>query len=284
MKILLDPALLADQPLERSFAAAHQFGYDGVELGNRADVIPANGPLAYSASQLKAAGAQALAAGTEIGSVAIIQPWSSPDESRRRQGVEWWKDGIHAAAELGCDRINTELSGDPNLPSQCRAAFLRSFDEILPVLEREGMEVAVEPHPWDFLETAKAALDLITEVDSPRLKYLHCFAHTFYLGGSTSEQIELAGVGLDHLHLADTFRPSRSIINPPGLDCRVHQHFDIGSGEVDWSEAKSALTAIKFDGFATVQVFCWPDRAAESFRFNRTAVDSALPGDAEIMN
>jgi myo-inositol catabolism protein IolH len=276
MKIVLDPALIIDQPIAASFQAATEFGYHGVELGNRDDVIPANGPVVFSPAELQQAKRDAAAAGCEISSVAVIQAWSSPDEERRAQAVKWWIDGVHAAVELGADRIDTELSGDPNRPTECREAFLRSFAEIDPILEAEGITVAVEPHPWDFLETAQAALDLIAETGSPRLKYLHCLPHSYYLGGSITEQIQLAGPGLDHLHVADTFRPQRSIVNPPGLDCRVHQHFDIGAGELDWAEAAAALADVGFDGIATVQVFFWPDRARESFAANRRAIVSEL--------
>lgn len=275
MKIALDPALIADQPLPASFAAAAEYGYDGIELGNRDDVIPAFAPLAYTPSELRAAKAGAASAGTKILSVAVIQALSSTEEARRAQAVSWWLDGVRAAIDLGCRRINSELSGDPRTPGPCRDAYLRSMETILPVLEREGVTVAVEPHPWDFVETTAAAVDLIGQLGSPAIGYLHCLPHTFYLGGSITEQVRCAGDALVQLHVADTFRPERSIVNPPGLDCRVHQHFDIGAGEVDWREAGHALAG--FDGIATVQVFFWPERAAESFGQNRAAIGRIFP-------
>lgn len=271
MQVVLDPALVIDQPVAASFAATTEFGYDGVEIGNRDDFIPAFKAVQASREELAAARRQAVAVGTEITSVAVIQSWSSPDEDRRAQAVAWWLDGIDAAVELGCRRINTELSGDPNAPAECRAAFLRSVETLLPSLEREGIVVAVEPHPWDFIETTEEAVALIEQVDSPHLRYLHCLPHTFHLGGTVTAQVERSREVCDHLHLADTFRPERTIINPPGLDLRIHQHFDIGDGELDWEEAGRALAG--FNGIATVQVFFWGDRAARSFHANRAAVD-----------
>ncbi len=276
MKIVLDPALVADQPFDASFRAAAEFGYDGVELVNRPDVIPANAPVALPSDELRAAGRLAAAAGTELTSVAVIQQWASPDADRRAQAVSWWLDGLHAALELGARRINTELTGDPRRPRECRDAFLRSIDELLPTLERESVVVSVEPHPGDFVETTAGALALVGQVGSRALRYLHCLPHTYYLGGSITEQLETARGRCDHLHLADTFRPGRTILNPPSPDVRVHQHFDIGAGELDWGEAGRALAAMEFDGIATVQVFMWEDRAAESFRANRAAAERIL--------
>lgn len=271
MRIALDPALLNSQPVQAAFAAAAESGYDAIEIGNRADFIPSFGAMAAAPGDLRAARRAADAAGTEIVSVAVIQAWSEPDEDTRTQAVAWWADGIRAAAELGCRRINSELSGNPNTPGECRAALLRSVESLLPILEREDMVVSVEPHPWDFLETTDSAIDLVREIGSPRVRYLHCLPHVYYLGGTIADQTERARGRFDHIHVADTFRPERTIVNPPGLDHRIHQHFDIGQGEIDWAGAGAALSAASFDGIATIQVFGWQDRAIDSFRANREA-------------
>lgn len=283
MRIALDPALLNGQPVPTVFGAAARAGYGAVEIPNRDDFIPPGGAVAATAGELAAARKAAHDAGVEIASVAVIQAWSSPDEETRSQAVRWWADGIHAAVELGCRRINSELSGNPNTPEPCRAAFLRSIETLLPILEREDVVLSIEPHPWDFLETTESAVELIRGVGSDRIRYLHCLPHSYHLGGTITEQVRRAQGWFDHIHLADTFRPQRTIINPPGLDHRIHQHFNIGDGELDWNEAVAALQAAGFDGLATVQVFGWEDRAEQSFTANRAAVSElfAKPRTAE---
>jgi myo-inositol catabolism protein IolH len=269
MQIALDPAMLADTPVPGIFSAAGDAGYDAVEVPNRPDFIAAFDAVTATSTQLDAARDAASYAGVEIASVAVIQAWSSCDEDRRRQAVERWQDGISAALDLGARRLNSEFSGNPNTATGCRTAFLRSIAALLPRLDAEDLVLSIEPHPWDFIETTEAALDLIAEVGSDRVRYLHCIPHTYYLGGSPSEQIEKAVGAFDHIHVGDSFRPGRTIVNPPGLDQRTHQHFDIGDGEIDWQEVSSALRYVGFDGLATVQVFGWEDRALDSFRINR---------------
>jgi myo-inositol catabolism protein IolH len=44
----------------------------------------------------------------------------------------------------------------------------------------------------------------------------------------------------------------------------VHQHLDIGQGEVDWDLFFGTLAELNFDGIATVCVFAWEERARES--------------------
>jgi myo-inositol catabolism protein IolH len=283
MRVALDPAMLATTPVSDLFAAARDAGYDAVELSNRPDFIPAFGDVVASTAGLTAARSAAFDAGVEIASVAIIQAWSDPDEALRRQAVANWNYGITAAMKLGATRLNSELSGNPNTPSACRGAFLRSVEGLLPRLDAEDLVLSIEPHPWDFLETTTEALALIDEVGSPRLRYLHCIPHTFYLGGTATEQIESARGRFDHIHIADSFRPQRTIVNPPGLDHRNHQHFDIGDGEIDWPEIRAALNAVGLDGLATVQVFGWQERARDSFRRNRERVVNLFTGGPDVL-
>ena len=283
MRIALDPAMLNARPIETALHAAAEAGYAYVELGNRDDLIGAFKPVAAEPSTLTRVREAAAAGGVEIASVAVIQAWSSPDEDARLRAVSWWRDGIAAAVELGCKRVNTELSGDPGRPAECRAAFLRSIEALLPVLDREGVDVVAEPHPGDFIETTAGAIELMRMVGSARLRYLHCVPHTFYLGGTVTDQIETARGWFDHLHIADTFRPGRTILNPPRPSARIHQHFDIGRGEVPWEEVASALGRVGFDGMATIQVFAWDERAEASFRFNRDAIERLLAGPRQAV-
>jgi sugar phosphate isomerase/epimerase len=85
--------------------------------------------------------------------------------------------------------------------------------------------------------------------------------------------MKYAGPLLTQVHLADSFdhRASsglRYIVNPPGSTARVHQHLDIGQGEVDWDVFFRTLAEVGFDGIATVCVFAWEDRARESSLHN----------------
>ena len=69
---------------------------------------------------------------------------------------------------------------------------------------------------------------------------------------------------------------NRYIVNPPGSKARVHQHLDIGQGEVDWDGFFKGLREIDFDGIITSCVFAWEDRAVESSRFMRREIQRYL--------
>jgi len=83
--------------------------------------------------------------------------------------------------------------------------------------------------------------------------------------------IDYAAERLRYVHVADVFNYTinnglRYITNPPGADVRVHQHNEIGNGDVDWGEFFGALRDAAFDGVATVCVFGWNEHADQIHR------------------
>jgi myo-inositol catabolism protein IolH len=272
MKLAIDPCLLKNVSVTEMFTSVAQAGYEAVELSPRDGFLEhrlGNRPEPEVVADLKRASREAR---VEIASLFIVQPWASTDSGQRQAAVHGLRVAIDTAEELGCGRINTEFTGTPDKPRECRDAFLRSLDEVLPAAERQGVSLTIEPHPYDFIETNAEAVDLIREVGSATLRYLFCTPHIFHLGDDIAAMIEYAAPVLAHVHLADTFRPARVILNPPDPGARIHQHLDIGQGEVGWETVFSALEQTGFSDLATVAVFAWPDRALASAEHNRAAL------------
>jgi myo-inositol catabolism protein IolH len=209
------------------------------------------------------------AAGVEVSSLLPLFRWSGPDEDEREAAVRYWKRSIEIAVELGVTVMNSEFNGRPEQASLSEAMFWRSMDELLPIFEREGIGLRLEPHPDDFVEDGKVAADMVRGLNSPAVTYLYCAPHTFHMGGDVAGILEHAGDLVTHVHVADSLdhRASsglRYILNPPGTAARIHQHLDIGQGEVDWDAFFATLARLRFDGIMTVCVFAWEDRARES--------------------
>ena len=210
--------------------------------------------------------------------------WSGPDEAERQAAVRYWKRAIQIAVDLGVTVMNSEFNGRPEAPSASEAQFWRSLEELLPVFEREGIRLVLEPHPDDFVEDGRAGVDLVRGIDKDWVSFLYCAPHTFHQGGDIEGIMKYAGPLLTHVHIADSFdhRASsglRYIVNPPGSPARVHQHLDIGQGDVDWDVFFRTLTEVGFDGIACVCVFAWEERARESSDLQPRA-DPPVPGQA----
>jgi myo-inositol catabolism protein IolH len=218
------------------------------------------------------------AAGVKISSHLPLYRWSGPGEDERQAAVRYEKRAIELTVELDCNVMNSEFNGRPEAAGKSEAQFWRSMEELMPIFEREGVELRLEPHPDDFVEDGRVAVDMIRGINSPLVSFLYCAPHTFHQGGNMTEIMEYAGDLLTHLHVADSFdhRASsglRYIVNPPGSPARVHQHLDIGQGEVNWQAFFDTLGQLKFSGIMTVCVFAWEDRARESCIFNREAIE-----------
>lgn len=269
MKIALDPYMFRSTPLAELPGLVADLGYAFIELSPREDFIPFFVHPRADRSTIASFKSALGAAGVEVSSILPLYRWSGPDEDERRAAVRYWKRAIEIAVELGVTVMNSEFNGRPEQASRSEAMFWASMEELLPIFEREGIELHLEPHPDDFVEDGKVAADMVRGIDSPNVSYLYCAPHTFHMGGDLTGILEHADELLTHLHIADSFdhRASsglRYILNPPGTPARVHQHLDIGQGEVDWDAFFGTLERMKFDGIMTVCVFAWEDRARES--------------------
>src|ERR687890_1274121 len=278
MKIALDPYMQRTVPLAELPGMVADLGYEHIELSPREDFIPFFvHPRADKATI--AAFKKALAgAGVSVATVLPLYRWSGPDEDERQAAVRYWKRAIQIAVEVDCRIMNSEFNGRPEAAAASEAQFWRSLEELLPIFEREGVRLVLEPHPDDFVEDGIAGVDLVRGIDSPLVTFLYCGPHTFHQGGDLAAVMRHAGALLTQVHIADSFdhRGSsglRYIVNPPGSTVRVHQHLDMGQGEVDWDLFFRTLAEVEFDGIATVCVFAWEERAEDSARVNLAKVN-----------
>ncbi|MHA0285114.1 sugar phosphate isomerase/epimerase family protein [Mycobacterium sp. C3-094] len=281
MKIALDPTPFHhDHPLLDIPALVAELGFEYLQLTPHRDFIPFyNHPRADDALVARFRRACA-AAGVGIASVLPVLRWSGPDEDAREAAVRNWKRVVQITVDLGVDVINTEFSGRPEKAEESERAFFRSMEELLPLFEREGIDVRIDPHPDDFVEDGLEAVRIIRGVNSPHIGMVYVACHSFhmgvYAGSNMAEIMSAAGDLLRLVHVADTMDHHRShglryITNPPGNPVRVHQHLKIGDGDVDWHEFFGGLARLGFydrdDTVMVSSVFAEDETAHEVSRF-----------------
>jgi len=294
MKIALDPYMIRHLSLPELCRATAELGYDQIELSPRSDFL--DWWVMPRATKERMAGFKAALREHGVG-LATLQPmyrWASPFEDERQWAVRCWKKTIEVAVEMGCDTLISELGrgASPersvgerpgaNTRELCEAAWFRSMDELLPIFEREGLTLSVEPHPEDWVEQLQPAADIVKNIGSKALKLSYIAPHTFYYGDDMAAMIREAAPVLAHVRVADTFNHKKSsqlryIVNPPGSSqIRVHQHLDMGQGEIDWDLFFATLAEVRFDGVLSACVFAWEERAEESSRFMRGEIQRYL--------
>ena len=285
MKIALDPYMHRHVPLLELPAFVAGLGYDHIELSPRADFLDwwVN-PRTYP-ERTRAFKRALRDAGVSLASLLPMYRWASPHPVERLAAMRYWKAAIRIAVEMECDTMNSEFGRGPSpnaasfnaccaggTAETCEAAFWDSMDELVPLFEREGITLNLEPHPEDFVEALHPAVDMIRSLDSKNVRMLYCAPHTFHMGSDPKTIIEASAPVLAHVHVADSFdhRGSsglRYIVNPPGSTARVHQHLNIGEGEVEWDAFFGTLASVGFDGIMTACVFAWEEKAEQSSRF-----------------
>ena len=275
VKIALDPNMYHPHlSVADEVRKAAELGYEYLELSPRADWFfwhryPKADDDAI-AEVRKACGET----GVSVLSLVPVFNWSSPDEQERQAQVRNWRRLLEIADGLDCRTIVSELSGAPADPLRSEHAFYASMEELIPHFERYGIALNLEAHPYDFSERNDDAVQIIRGLNRPWVNYVFCAPHAFHLSdgvGDVRRMMEYAGGKLKHLHVADCYNHranvgNRYIINPPGVDARIHQHNEIGNGDLDWDEFFATLHDMAFDGIATVCVFGWEEDADDIHR------------------
>lgn len=287
MKIAFDVDVLAKQmDINRMVHQVADWGYKYIEQSPHPRINPFYKHPLFS-KECEAEYKKALReTGVEISSFIVVYRWSGPTEEQRKMAVENWKKMIEIAVDMNVPVINTEFSGDPNQQEICNGMWFRSMEELLPIIEKEGLRVEVQSHPYDFCELNNEACDLVKSFRSPNLGYVYSSPHGFFYDegkGDVRSMLKYAGDELTHVLFADTFNQTldcRYIANPPWLnqrgksDVTIHQHLAMGEGDVDFDGIFETLREIDFanrqlradapkvggDNIACVSMFGFPEK------------------------
>ena len=286
VKIALDPTPFHSTHSLLEFPAlAADLGYKYLQMTPHPDLIPFfNHPKGDDdlVKQLKKAVKDA---GIEIASTLPVLRWSGPDEDAREAAVRYWKRVIRITADLGVDTIGTEFNGRPERAEESERAFYRSMEELVPIIEKEGIKVFIDPHPDDFVENGLAAWRVIRGINSKNFGMVYVASHTFHMGNQPAQILEVAKDRVGIVHMSDTMDHTAShglryITNPPGNAVRVHQHLRIGAGDVNFDEMFQGLKVNGFldnpNSIMCSSVFAENENAREMSIWQREAIEKLV--------
>ena len=114
---------------------------------------------------------------------------------------------IQIVVDMGMPVINTEFSGGPNQQEICNGMVFRSMEELLPIIEREGLRVEIQSHPYGFCELNDEACDIVKSFRSKKLGCVYS-SHGFFYDqgkGGVRHILKYAGDELAHVLLAATW-------------------------------------------------------------------------------
>ena len=270
--IALDPNMYyASMSTAQTLFKAAELGFDYVELSPNTEFhFWHRGPKAdddFVAGLNKAQ----KDSGVTVRTLNPVFNWSSPDEQERAAQVRNWRRLLELADQINVREIVSEFSGNPNTPVRCEEQWYRSIFELAPDFEKYGITLSMEAHPYDFVERHDDAYSIVRGTNLDWIGYEFCCPHTFHLDdgvGDVERMITSCAPKLREVHVADTLNHrandgNRYIVNPPGVDARVHQHSEIGKGEVPFDKVFETLRAVGFDGVLSLCVFGFHEHADE---------------------
>lgn len=252
MKVAFDVDVIKELPITDMVRQVSEWGYKYIEQSPHPRINPFYKHPKASREIMTEYKRALQTYDVELSSLIVVYRWSGPDELRRQAAVKNWKRIIEIAVEMGVQVINTELSGTPDEPEICEEMWYRSMEELLPIIEREGIRVEIQSHPWDFCELSDETADMVKSLRSENVKYLYSAPHTFFYDkgkGDVEKMLKFAGDDLSHVLLADTMNHTlncRYIVNPPGVNATIHQHVGLGEGEVDFDSLFRTLREMDF--------------------------------------
>lgn len=162
---------------------------------------------------------------------------ANPDlfEAARRQ----YNGAIELSADLGAEAV-VMVAGrrSPLVPmsmEDANALLARMLEELLPVAERLGVTLTVEPVPYGFIETGAQAHAFVQQTGISDIKLTIDCANVFFAGADPAEDLRASGSAVGVVHVSDSWRTRWA-------------HTQIGTAEVDFDSFAAAVDEIDFAG------------------------------------
>ncbi|APX97288.1 sugar phosphate isomerase/epimerase family protein [Natronorubrum daqingense] len=180
------------------------------------------------------------------------------DADAREWRVEYTKRAIDLAdtvdAPAVCLATGRPLPG--TMPEVAREHLLESLSSILDYADARGVAVGIEYEPELLIENTDEVLDLLEEVDRERLGINLDVGHAAVYGEDVAESIRHSAGSITGIHLEDIVGGRRG----------KHYHRIPGKGDLDFRAIFDALDDVGYDGFATLELYTYPDEPDRAAR------------------
>ena len=249
--------------LKEAIASIADAGYAGVEL--MADVPHAYPPSLDSAARL-AIKHQIRSLGLTVSNINAFTlfaagdtyhpTWIEEDERLRDLRIEHTMHCIEFAREMECGTVSIQPGGPMIGTTMDRQTagrrFANGLERLIPLAERLGITLAIEPEPGLFIQTAGEYMEfknMFFSADSSIR--MNCdIGHLFCVNEDPAQVIRSMPQEVAHVHLEDI-----------GAN-RVHQHLAPGKGAIDFRSIFAALREINYTGWVTVELYPYETTAA----------------------
>ncbi len=240
----------ADKPLEYALAAIRKQGYRYCELNmlNGRDLLCEAGY--YSAVSMERDPLEVRdivrGFGLKVSGVSAHAPMAQPEIS-----IPFLTRAIEYADALGAVCVNTDEGVVPDWMTDRQAFQIIHYTlrRVLPVAERHGVHIALEPHQ-KFTVKLKTYQKILGLVDSPYLSANPDTGNVFMSGGDPYEFVEAVAKRVVHVHAKDI---GGVVMDERGKVTGVPSGVACGAGVIDWARVIKILKKARFKGVLSVE-------------------------------
>jgi sugar phosphate isomerase/epimerase len=168
----------------------------------------------------------------------------SPNAKHRADRTRLILKTLDFARDIGAKNISITsgrcLGGMP--PEAAKKQFAESIKPILEHAQRLGVDVGIECEPGLLLEWASELREWIDRLGSARFGANLDIGHSEVMGESIADSVRMLAPSIWNLHVED-------------IPNRKHYHMIPGEGTIDWNALRDSLREVKYDRFATVELY-----------------------------
>ena len=179
-----------------------------------------------------------------------------PDKQYRQLRIDHTKRSLELAQQFGAKTVSIQPGGPLIGTGLSRAAasdlFAEALWECVPTARACGVTIAVEPEPGLLIQTGAEYLAFKDQYfkDESSVKMNCDIGHLFCVGDDPAAVIRSMPGQIAHVHLEDI-----------GAN-HVHQHLTPGKGVIDFQSIFSALDAVGYEDWVTVELYPFVTTAA----------------------
>ena len=227
-----------------SIPKAAKLGFDAVELFTAsADAVdPEQLRQLCEANSIEIA-----AVGTGAGKVLHGWTLTSPDKQVRQRAVAFISEMVTFGARFGAPAIIGSMQGnaEPGIERPQAVAWLaEGLSELGTRAQEQGVSLIYEPlnrYETNMFNQLGAGVEFLETLDSPNVVLLADLFHMNIEEESVAGAIRANARHIGHLHFADSNRRP------------------VGMGHTDMTDIARALMDVGYTGYASAEVFPWPD-------------------------
>ena len=182
--------------------------------------------------------------------------WIENDAKQVQIRIDHTIRSLEMSQEFGVKTLSIQPGG-PTIGTtltreQAEERFAESLSKCIATARSSGVVIGIEPEPGLLIQTAQEYLDFKLRYfgDEPMVKMNCDIGHLFCVGDDPASVIRSMPEHVAHVHLEDI-----------GAN-HVHQHLTPGKGVIDFKAIFSALDAIHYDGWTTVELYPYETTAA----------------------